>query len=139
VTKNEILEFINKNQACHLATVEDGRPRVRGMLVYRVDKDGLVFHTGTTKDLYRQLMTNPAVEFCFDSPDRSIQVRVSGIAEISKDAALRGEIVSQRPFLKKIVDEHGEELLAVFVVKKLKASVWTFAVNLAPKEWVDLD
>lgn len=39
MNKTDILQFINDNPACTLATVEDNRPRVRGTLMYRADEN----------------------------------------------------------------------------------------------------
>lgn len=44
MTKTEIIDLINKNPASHLATVDGTRPRVRGMLIYRADEQGIIFH-----------------------------------------------------------------------------------------------
>ena len=40
MTQQEILEFINKNQACTLATCDGNKPHVRGdpLAVFRVQK-----------------------------------------------------------------------------------------------------
>ena len=136
MTKSEIIAFLNKNPACHLATVEGDQPRVRGMLMYRADDSGLLFHTGSPKDLTGQLKANPNVEVCFNNFTDNVQVRVSGKAELVNDRKLKEEIVAARDFLKPIVAQHGYDLIAVFRITHCKASVWTFATNLAPKEYV---
>jgi len=138
--KNDIFALINENQACHLATVENDVPHVRGILVYRADENGIVFHTGKFKDLYKQLCANPAVEFCFTNNDMHnlIQVRVNGRVEPVEDMALKKEIVTERDFLKPWVDEQGYDGLAVFRLKNGLVTVWTMATNFSPKVWVDL-
>ncbi len=137
--KEDILALINSNPAFHLATVEDGEPRVRGMLLFRADGDGIVFHTGSMKDLNRQLRQNPKVELCFNDPKTFVQVRVRGEAEGVDDLEFKKEIVESpgREFLRPWIDEHGYELLAVFRVKNCKASTWTMQNNFAPKEFVE--
>ena len=74
MTTAEILKFLNDHPACHLATLENGRPRVRGMLMYRADERGLLFHTGTGKALGRQAQNGAAAEACFNSPETQIRV-----------------------------------------------------------------
>ncbi|EKD26738.1 MAG: hypothetical protein ACD_79C01042G0002 [uncultured bacterium] len=140
MTKDEIIEFINNNQSCSIATIDGNKPRVRGMLIYRADKDGIIFHTGTAKDIFKQLQINPNIELCFSNNNfqNLIQIRVSGIASLDNDKKLKEEIVSTRVFLKPIVEKFGYESLAVFRVRKLTASVWTMATNLAPKEYIEL-
>lgn len=85
MNKNEILAFLNKNQVCHLATIDDKTPRVRGMMLYRADDNGVLFHTGRMKDLYKQLQANPNVELCSNDFENNVQVRVSGTVEFVKD------------------------------------------------------
>ena len=136
MTKTDIIKFINENPACHLATAEKDQPHVRGMLMYRADEQGILFHTGTTKDLYRQLKANPKVELCFFNPKTKEQLRVTGSAESVEDQQLKEEIVANRPFMQPWIKENGYGFLAVFRVKDCAATVWTMATNLAPKEWI---
>ena len=138
MTKTEILALINANPACHLATVEGDAPHVRGILLYRADEDGLVFHTGTTKDLYHQLTRNPKAEFCFNDFQKGIQVRVSGSVEMVNDAALKQEIVAKRDFLKPWVEQRGWDMLVVYRMRKGQATAWTMQTNFDPKTYVEL-
>lgn len=140
MTKDELLQFLNANPACFLATMEnDSQPRVRGMLMYRADDEGLLFHTGDFKDLYRQIQMNPLVEVCFTSPDGSSQVRVSGRAKVIEDLELKKEVVAARDFLQPWVYENGYDTLKLFRITECKATFWTFETNFMPKEYMELD
>ena len=136
MTREQILEFVNANPVCHLATCEGKQPRVRGMMMYRADAAGLIFHTGNYKSLARQLAANQRVEVCFNSQDT--QVRVAGVAEIVEDADLKEEIVAARPFLKPWIEQHGYELLVVFRVTQCQAAMWTMATNFEPTRYQKL-
>ena len=138
--KGEVLDLINANPACHLATVEGDVPHTRGIFIYRADENGIVFHTGTMKDLHKQLQTNPKTEWCFNDFQNNIQVRVSGIAGLEDDMELKKEIVENRPFLKDWVEskELGYETLAVYRVRDCVATVWTMETNFAPKSYIEL-
>jgi uncharacterized pyridoxamine 5'-phosphate oxidase family protein len=140
MTQHEIFEFINKNQTCYLATSEGNKPHVRGMLIYRADSNGIIFHTGTTKDIFKQIQNNPNVELCFTNNDfqNLVQIRVSGTAVLENDINLKEEIVANRPFLKTITDRFGYDFFAVFRVKDLVATVWTMATNLSLKNYIEL-
>lgn len=140
MNKKEIIEFINANPIFHMATVDGDTPHVRGMLLFRADENGIIFNTGKIKDLYHQLINNPKVELCFSNGifENLIQVRVAGVVEPLEDLELKKEIVQKRDFLKPWVEEVGYDQLAVFVVKKGKAMVWTMATNVAPKEVIEL-
>jgi uncharacterized pyridoxamine 5'-phosphate oxidase family protein len=138
--RHEILTLINRNPAFFLATLEKGEPRVRGMLLYRADEGGIVFHTGAMKDLHRQLSTNPAVELCFNDWQQQIQVRVRGKARQIGEPQLKEEIVNSpgREFLKPWVENMGLDVLSVFRVEDCQALVWTMATNFTAKELIPL-
>lgn len=140
MNSTEIFELINKNPVFHLATLEHGEPRVRGMLLYRADERGIVFHTGAMKDLHQQLTANAAVELCFQDWQAGVQLRVRGKARLCEDLALKQEIVNApgREFLKPLIEAHGYEPLSVFYVEECRALAWTMATNFAPKEWLAL-
>lgn len=140
MNRTEILDLINRNQAFFLATTEDGEPRVRGMLLYRADENGILFHTGVMKDVCSQLVANPAVELCFNDWQKNIQVRVRGRAAQIKDPRLTEEIVNSpgREFLKPWVEQMGMNILAVFRVEGCQAQTWSMETNFAPKEFVPL-
>ena len=136
--KHEILATINANPSFFLATLENGEPRVRGMLLYRADHEGILFHTGNMKDVYRQLLANPTVELCFLDHQKMLQVRVRGTARLIEDLQLKKEIVNSpgREFLKPLVENLGLDILAVFRVERCQALVWTMETNFAQKELI---
>lgn len=138
--REELIELINRNPVFHLATIEEGEPRVRGMLVYRADDRGILFHTGAMKDVHRQMIANPAVELCFHDWQSNVQVRVRGKAKLVDDQALREEIVHSpgREFLKPWIETSGYSLMSVFRVEGCQALAWTMESNFAPKEWITL-
>jgi len=138
MNRQGIIEFLNKNPMCCLATEEGKKPRVRGMMIYRADSDGIIFHTGTSKDLYKQITKNANVELCFYNLEKGIQVRVEGKAVENKDAGLKKEIIEARPFMKPWLEQYGEEVLAVFAVKNPVAVIWTMETNFTPKEYIPL-
>jgi pyridoxamine 5'-phosphate oxidase len=138
MNKQEIIEFINKNPACYLATCDKKQPRVRGMLTYKADEEGILFHTGRTKDLSKQIVANPNVELCYFDAGTNTQVRVTGKAKIIEDLDLKKRIAKDRPFLLPIVERFGYETLVVFRVITEEAAVWTFATNLEPKQPIKL-
>jgi uncharacterized pyridoxamine 5'-phosphate oxidase family protein len=140
MNKGEILGFLNANPIFHLATVEGSNPHVRGLLLYRADEHGIVFHTGKMKDLHKQLTVNPHVEMCFNNGNSQniVQIRVSGSVELVEDIDLKKEIVQKREFLKPWVERDGYGSLAVCRIKNGKATIWTMMTNFAPKEYIEL-
>ncbi len=139
MTRDEIFEFIKGHPACNLATVDaEGQPHVRGMLMYRADEKGIIFHTGDFKELWTQVINNPKVELCYFDPKTNKQVRITGTARPDEGLTLKEEIVRARPFLKTWVEKRGYDHLKVLRVTPLRATVWTFETNFNPNEYIDL-
>lgn len=138
MTAQEMFRLINENPAFHLATVEGDQPRVRGMLLFRADENGFVFHTASTKDVYAQIKENPKAEMCFSCGN--VQIRVQGVLEQVYDEELRKEIFAHpsRKFLQAWIANGIDNLLQVFVMKNCTAVTWSMETNFAPKEFVKL-
>ena len=144
MNKEEIFSLMNSNPGFFLATVEGAEPRVRGMLLYRADASGILFHSGTTKDFYGRVMKNPTAEMCFNDFNRNIQVSVSGQLGTVDDNNVKDEISEHptRQFLKSW-KESGEllDFYNSFIVFRLRngvATTWTIEKNFAPKDSIQL-
>ena len=138
MTSNEILKLVNENPAFHLATVDGDQPRVRGMLLFRADENGFIFHTASTKDVFRQMKENPKAEMCFSCG--GTQIRVTGVMEQVFDEELRAEIFAHpsRKFLQAWIANGIDNLLQVFIMKDCSAVTWTMETNFEPKKTIEL-
>lgn len=138
MTKIEILKLMNDNPVFYLATAEEDQPRVRGMLLFRADEDGIVFHTASTKEVYKQILKNPKAELCFQGAGS--QIRVTGVLELVEDETLREEIMNHptRQFLQAWKAQGIEGVLQVFCMKNAAAVEWTMEKNFDEKEYVNL-
>lgn len=136
--KQEIFRLISENPVFHLATMDGNQPRVRGMLLFRADEDGIVFHTANTKDVYKQIIENPKVELCFQCGE--IQIRITGTLERDEDETLRNEIFSHptRKFLQSWKANGIDKLMTVFRLNHGTAVTWTMADNFKEKEYIML-
>ena len=134
MTTQEIFQLMNENPVFHLATADGDQPRVRGMLLFRADENGIIFHTASTKDLYKQIMENPKAEMCFSG--NGVQVRVTGILEQVFDEHLKEEIFAHpsRAFLQAWKDNGIDNLLQIFVMKNCSAVTWTMESNFDEKK-----
>lgn len=139
MTAQEIFRLVNENPAFHLATVEGDQPRVRGMLLFRADENGFIFHTASTKDVFSQIKNNPKAEMCFSC--NGVQIRVTGVLEQNYDEKLREEIFAHpsRKFLQAWVANGIDNLLQVFVMKNCSAVTWTMETNFEPKTTITLN
>ena len=114
------------------------------MLLYKADETGIVFHTGSMKDVYRQIKDNPKVELCFNDLKKGIQVRVHGQLEIVEDRSLKDEISEHptRAFLKPWkTSGELQNFYDTFIVFRLSngiANTWTLKDNFEPKQGMQL-
>lgn len=138
MSKEELFKIMNENPVLHLATMDGDQPRVRGMLLFRADEEGIIFHTASSKDVYDQIKKNPKAELCFQG--KGIQVRVTGVLEQVDDDNLREEIFNHptRKFLQAWKDQGVDGLLRIFRMKHGTAVTWTMATNFDEKEPVQL-
>nr|CBH38908.1 conserved hypothetical protein containing pyridoxamine 5'-phosphate oxidase domain [uncultured archaeon] len=134
----DCIKFANENPVCYIATVDGAQPRVRGFLMWFADENGFYFHTGATKDVCKQLKSNPKVEVCFyapGDPQTAKMMRVAGEVEFLNDIALKTRLLEERPFLKAIVRGGAEDpLLVLFRVYNGEAHFWTMEDNMRESE-----
>lgn len=134
----EIYQFMNENPTFTIATVENDQPRVRNMLLYKADENGIIFHTGPMKDAYKQICANPKVEMCFLA--NGTQIRVAGVLEDVTNDALLEEITAHpsRKFLQAFKDAGMNVPMTIYSMKGGSAVTWTFADNFKPKNYIQL-
>ena len=136
-TKEEILAFINQNPLGFIATADAEQPRVRGIMTYKANEDGIIISTAKNKDFYKQLMANPRTELCFYH-DKT-QIRVTGIAtEIDTNLSLKQEIVAARDFLRPMIDYKGYDFMGLFCISECVATVWNIDSPFGRKRFVKL-
>ena len=122
MTREEILEFVQRSPVFGLATLDEGRPRVRMMMLAMVEDGELVFTTGRDKAVCAQMTANPTIEMCFYSADEGLQVRVEGTVEQANDDDLKKRIVEKFEFLKPWIEAEGLDVLVAYRVKNSRAS-----------------
>jgi len=136
-TKEEILAFINQNPLCFVATDDGGQPRVRGIMMYKADTNGIIISTAKNKDFYRQLLANPKTELCFYH--EKIQIRITGMAaDMDDNLDLKKEVVAARPFLQPMIDFKGYDFMGLICISHCIATVWNFENPFGRKRFVKL-
>jgi uncharacterized pyridoxamine 5'-phosphate oxidase family protein len=136
-TKEDILSFINQNPLCFVATDDGGQPRVRGIMIFRADINGIIISTAKNKDFFCQLKANPKTELCFYH--EKIQIRITGTAsDIDDNLTLKQEIIAARPFLQPMIDYKGYDFMGLKCIGNCVATVWDFDNPFARKRFVKL-
>ena len=132
----EITGILAETPMCFVATVSGNEPRVRAFQ-YQFEQDGkLWFCTARSKDVFRQLQANPAVQVCAVRQDMT-WLRVSGKVSLEDNRAVKERILSERPLIKGLYGtadnpdfttfciEHGAYTIADFSGKPPRSSSLT--------------
>ncbi len=135
----DYIEFANKNPACYVATIDGDQPRVRGFLLWFADETGFYFHTGTPKNVCKQLKKNPRIEVCFMAPSQDSSkmkmMRLAGKVKFLDDLKLKARLLEERPFLKAIgIGKPEDPMLAVFKIYTGEAHFWTMENNMREEQ-----
>ncbi len=130
----DFLEFARRNPVFFLATCDNASPRVRTMMVFEAtDENGIVFCTGSSKDVGRQLRESPKVELCFYARRESRQVRLTGQVEPLEDTQTKDRVLEKFTFLREQVQREGYDALAVYRVQHGEISLWEMETAFEPK------
>jgi len=135
------LDFVKRNPNGFLATVDNGRPRVRPMTVWLADRTGFYFYTSRVKPLHEQLRSCAEVEIAFHEPGRppdvGVILRLRGRVEFVTDPKIRRRLTELQPWLKKIGSGKPDcPTIAVFRLASGLWNRWTWENNAAPGPWV---
>jgi uncharacterized pyridoxamine 5'-phosphate oxidase family protein len=131
------VKFAAENPVTYIATAEGDQPRVRAFAMWFADKTGFYYHTGTPKNVYRQLIRNPKVELCFFRPGEGAgtMMRVAGKVEFLEDKALEERLYRDRPWVKDLLKTAPKDgSVAMFRVAHGEAYFWTMADNMRERE-----
>jgi pyridoxamine 5'-phosphate oxidase len=134
--KKEVLELLKATRRCHLATVDEGMPRVRAMQIFQIDESGILIQTWKDKDVGKQLSRNPEVELCFNNFGEGIQIRVRGRVELVDDNALKEQKLQERPNFQEYIDA-GHEMV-FYRLRNGLAHIWTIEKNFEQKAFIEL-
>lgn len=93
----EAFDFLKENKEVAFATVSDRRPSIRIFQVMKIDGTTLYFATSPKKEVYSQLIANPAVEIL--AYKDSIQVRMAGNIVFDVPENIQKEIFEENSIL----------------------------------------
>lgn len=124
----EIAGILAETSMCFIATVSGNEPRVRAFQ-YQFEQDGkLWFCTARSKDVFKQLQTNPAVEICAVKQDMT-WVRVNGNVTFEDSRAVKERILSEQPFIKSIYGTADNPDFTTFCVEHGAYAIVDFSGN----------
>ena len=123
---NEVVKFLNENPVQYLATVgRDGKAKCRPFM-FAGELDGrLWFCTNHTKDVYKDMQSNPNVEVSVSSPAYA-WIRLTGRAVFEPNRAAK-EMSLQNPIVKGQYQSADNPIFEVFYLADAHAVIADFS------------
>lgn len=122
----EVIEMLAPPAFGSLATVDNGRPRVRPF-AFMFEEDGrYYFCTANTKEVYRQLVASPFIEFTRTTEDMR-WLRISGEIRFDEDIRHKEKCFAYYPMLKDIYQTPDNPVFTVFYLEHGIASIDGFS------------
>ena len=126
----KVYDFLKKCGTYYLATVDNGKPRVRPFGTVDIFEGKMYIQTGKKKNVSKQMHENPFVEIC--AFDGTTWVRIEATAVPDDNIEAQKHMLENYPELKAMYTP-GDGNTEVFYLKNAKA---TFSSFTAPPETV---
>lgn len=108
----EIVKFLKECGVYYLATVENGKPKVRPFGTSEIFENKLYIQTGKKKDVYKQIEANPYVELCAFKNGKWL--RVSGKLVADDRVEAKKDMLDKNPMLRGMYDEHDDNTIVLY-------------------------
>lgn len=129
---NTAYDFLKANPIFHIATVDEGKARVRPFGFVMKRNNLLYFCTNTTKDVYRQLAASPDIEISDIGSDRTSWLRIRGRIAFDDSREAKAQAFDVAPNLLRIYPKGADdEAFITFYFVDAQATLFSF--NEAPK------
>jgi uncharacterized pyridoxamine 5'-phosphate oxidase family protein len=112
----DAVQFLKENSSGFLATVDNGKPRVRPFQFMLEQGGKLYFCTNNTKHVFNQLKARPYIEFCSSTPKFS-WIRLSGEVKFSNDVSMKEKILESNSLVKSIYKTADNPILEIFFIE----------------------
>lgn len=125
---NKVVEFLQANPVQYLATVgRDGKAKCRPFM-FSGEFDGkLWFCTNNTKDVYKDMQTNPEIEISVSSPEYA-WIRLHGTAVFEDNKAVK-EMCMENGIVKGQYQTADNPIFEVFYLDNAHGVIADFSGN----------
>jgi len=119
---DEIIKLFKENGFGFLATVDNGKPRVRPFRFMTWDGGKLYFCTNSTKKVYKQLIELPYIEYSTTSKDM-VTGRISGKVVFSDDKEKKELVLNSSELVKNIYKSSDNPIFKIFYIEHGTATI----------------
>lgn len=122
---NEVLQFLKDQSVFYIATVDGQTPKVRPFGFVMEYNGKLCFCTSNQKDVYKQLIANPAFEITTASPAAGKWLRLKGRAVFITSPESKKAALDAAPFLKDMYSVE-DSIFEIFYADDAEATFCSF-------------
>ncbi len=119
-----VYEFLKTAETYYLATVEGDQPRVRPFGTVNIFENKLYIQTGKSKNVAKQISSNPKVEICAMKGDEWI--RVTGTLVLDERTEAQESMLNNYPSLRAMYTTGPNGNTAVFFFRDAVATISSF-------------
>ena len=119
----DVKNFLKDCGVYYLATVDGDKPKVRPFGTAEIFENHLYIQTGKSKDVSKQIQTNPYVELCAFKDGKWI--RVSGKLVRDDRVEAKKDMLDKNPNLRGMYNENDDNT-EVLYFEKAKAVIYSF-------------
>lgn len=120
-----VYEFLKTAETYYLATVEGDQPRVRPFGTVNIFENKLYIQTGKSKNVAKQISSNPKVEICAMKGDEWI--RVTGTLVLDERTEAQESMLNDYPSLRAMYTTGPNGNTAVFFFRDAVATISSFS------------
>jgi len=128
---SEVLAFLQQYKTGFLATVDNGKPRVRAFGMMKLEAETLFFSTSNSKAVFKQLKRQPLAEWIVMEQKTMKTLRILGAVTFIKDQQKMEKFYEEYPILKRMYANRPGEL-EIFSMD-IKEANW-FGFGRAPQK-----
>ena len=122
----EVIEILMAPACGSLATVENGKPRVRPFAFMFEEEGKFYFCTANNKEVYKQLVACPSIEYTKTTNDMH-WLRMSGDIKFDEDLKHKEKCFQATPMLKDIYQSPENPIFKVFYLEHGVATIDSFS------------
>lgn len=120
-----VYEFLKTAETYYLATVEGDQPRVRPFGTVNIFENKLYIQTGKSKNVAKQISSDPKVEICAMKGDEWI--RVTGTLVLDERTEAQESMLNNYPSLRAMYTTGPNGNTAVFFFRDAVATISSFS------------
>lgn len=119
----EVFDFLKKCGTYYIATIDGDKPRVRPFGTVDIFENKMYIQTGKTKNVSKQIHSNPQIEICGMADGKWIRVEAAAIEDDNVEA--RKHMLDAYPELQKLYSAYDGNT-EVFYLKDAIATISSF-------------